>query len=329
MVRPFIDAGVGPNAGTAEVSGERDCMTVADIRYARLGYVAINVTDLNRSADFYETIVGLSIEERTAEAVFLRCSDKHHDIMLLPASEPGLKRVGWQMESEQALSALEAHMARIGSAIVEVSPDETASLSIGRALRVTEASTGTTFEFYVDMTPASSDWQPTHTKIARLGHLVIGSPDPQAMRRFMIDELNFRVSDQIDEMVTFMRCFPNPYHHSFGVGASSKPVLNHVNFMVSEIDDIGKGHNRVRAAGSEVVFGPGRHPPSDSIFLYFLDPDGITLEYSFGMEEFDEIGARDPRMLPKGGESVDYWGGSPSSGFGKIGAIERMDAAGA
>ncbi len=36
------------------------------------------------------------------------------------------------------------------------------------------------------------------------------------------------------------------------------------------------------------MFGPGRHPPSESVFLYFLDPDGLTLEYSFGMEEFPE-----------------------------------------
>jgi len=304
-------------------------MAVDDIRYARLGYVAINVTDLDRSADFYERTVGLTCEERTDDAVFLRCSDNHHDIMLAAASEPGLKRVGWQMESERALTALEAHLGAIGCAVVEVGAAELASLSISRAIRMTEPTTGTSFEFYVDMVPASSGWQPTHTKIARLGHLVIGSPDAGATRRFMIDALNFRVSDQIDEMVTFMRCFPNPYHHSLGVGASSKPVLNHVNFMVSEIDDIGKGHNRVRAAGSEIVFGPGRHPPSDSIFLYFLDPDGITLEYSFGMEEFDEVGARDPRILPMGVESVDYWGGSPTPGFGKIGVIERMEAAGA
>lgn len=304
-------------------------MAVSDIRYARLGYVAINVTDLDRSAEFYETTVGLTLEERTDDAVFLRCSDNHHDIMLVPSSEPGLKRVGWQMESERALQAVEAHLAEIGREVVEVDADEQASLSISRAIRATEPSTGTTFEFYVDMAPAASGWQPTHTKIARLGHLVLGSPEPAATRRFMMEELNFRVSDQIDEMVTFMRCFPNPYHHSLGIGASPKPSLNHVNFMVSEIDDIGKGHNRVRAAGSEVVFGPGRHPPSDSIFLYFLDPDGITLEYSFGMEEFEEVGARDPRTLPMGIDAVDYWGGRPTPGFGKIGVIERMDAAGA
>jgi 2,3-dihydroxy-p-cumate/2,3-dihydroxybenzoate 3,4-dioxygenase len=142
----------------------------------------------------------------------------------------------------------------------------------------------------------------------------------------MNEELNFQISDQIEDTVVFMRCFPNPFHHSFGVGTAARATLNHVNFMVSEIDDIGKAQWRVKKAQSEIVFGPGRHPPSDSIFLYFLDPDGITLEYSFGMEEFPEVQPRPARHMPKGIQSIDYWGAMPESGFGKIGAIETLSA---
>ena len=58
--------------------------------------------------------------------------------------------------------------------------------------------------------------------------------------------------------------------------------------MVSEIDDIGRAISRFSRNNVRVVYGPGRHPPSGSVFLYFLEPDGITLEYSYGMEEFPE-----------------------------------------
>ena len=71
------------------------------------------------------------------------------------------------------------------------------------------------------------------------------------------------------------------------------------------------------------VFGPGRHPPSDSVFFYFLDPDGITVEYSFGMEEFAEHGARPPRYLEPAPESLDVWGAVPDGQFGRSGPIER------
>jgi 2,3-dihydroxy-p-cumate/2,3-dihydroxybenzoate 3,4-dioxygenase len=60
------------------------------------------------------------------------------------------------------------------------------------------------------------------------------------------------------------------------------------------------------------------------MFFYFLDPDGITLEYSFGMEEFPEVGARAPRLMPNKMESIDYWGAVPDPRFAKIGAIEPL-----
>ena len=73
-----------------------------------------------------------------------------------------------------------------------------------------------------------------------------------------------------------------------------------------------------------IVYGPGRHPPSDSIFLYFLDPDETTIEFSFGMEEFPEHNARPPRMLAAGLETIDYWGGFPDPRFAAKGVIETV-----
>ena len=299
-------------------------MTISDIRYRRLGYVAINVTDLDRSAKFYETEVGLTRTGETDAAVFLRCSDKHHDIMLTKAAVAGLKRVGWEMESEAALHAVLSHLKDLNIVTIQVDDGECETLGISNAYRAMEPTTGAVFEFYSAMQNAASQYVPTHTKIARLGHLVIASPDRKATVAFMHDELNFRISDQIDETVTFMRCFPNPLHHSLGIGQGANALLNHVNFMVTEIDDIGKAQWRMKKVGSPIVFGPGRHPPSNSVFLYFLDPDGITLEYSFGMEEFPEQNPRAPRDMPKGLQSIDDWGAMPTEGFGKIGAIESL-----
>jgi 2,3-dihydroxy-p-cumate/2,3-dihydroxybenzoate 3,4-dioxygenase len=75
-----------------------------------------------------------------------------------------------------------------------------------------------------------------------------------------------------------------------------------------------------------IVFGPGRHPPSDSVFLYYLDPDQLTLEFSFGMEEFPEQHARAPRDLKLAPESIDYWGAQPDPRFAAVGQIEPLEA---
>jgi len=296
-------------------------MATADIRYRQLGYIALNVTDLARSAAFYETTVGLTRAGEGDGLVYLRCSDKHHDIMLVQSAVAGLKRVGWEMENPAALQAL---IESIGLPVQQADPAEARALGVEQAYRFTEPTTGTTFEAYTGMARAAAPYMPTHTKIARLGHIVIISPDRMATAAFMADKLNFRISDQIDETVTFMRCFPNPFHHSFGVGQGRDAHLGHVNFMVTEIDDIGKAQWRMKRAGAPVVFGPGRHPPSDSIFFYFLDPDGLTLEYSFGMEEFPEHAARPPRAMKQGLDSIDYWGAVPEPGFSALGVIETL-----
>jgi len=298
-------------------------VAVSDIRFARLGHVVLNVTDLERSAAFYEEIVGLQRAPSPREDLaFFRCSERRQDIVLSRAAAPGLKRIGWQMESPFALAAVRAELARLGLPISDLSNDEMATFGLGEAFRSVEPTTGAVFEFFVQVDPAESAFQPSHTNIARLGHVVLHSPDRPATERFLTDHLNFRVSDRIEGTVSFMRCFPNPLHHSFGVGQSDRAGLNHVNFMVTDLDDIGRALNRVQRAKAPIVYGPGRHPPSESVFLYFLDPDGMTVEYSFGMEEFPEVAPREPRALPAGLESIDYWGGAPQPGFAKVGAID-------
>ena len=301
-------------------------MAVADIRYQRLGYVALTVTDPQRSMEFYRDMVGVEAELGSdGETVFLRCSDRHHDLVLSRGPAPALKRIGWEMESPAALAAVREHMESLGVAIVPVSNAEAEMLGISEAIRISEPTTGATFEFYAKMDKAPQPFAKTHTDIARLGHVVLSSPRKDETETFLQEHLNFRVSDRIGPAATFMRCFPNPLHHSFGVGHGDASTLGHINFMVTDIDDIGRANVRMKKNEVPIAYGPGRHPTSNSIFFYFLDPDGITVEYSFGMEEFPEVDPRDPRMFPLAPESFDSWGGTPETTFGKIGSVEQME----
>lgn len=296
-------------------------------RYRRLGYVALNVTDLPRALDFYQTVVGLQPAGRAGDEHFLRCSDHHHDVVLHEAPQAGLRRVGWEMASAEDLEMLVTHLTRAGLRPVALAEEQCAALGLGAAVRVVEPHTGAIFEYFVAMAAAVAAFSPTVAKIARLGHVVLQTEDHAATERFFLDTLNFRASDRIESAVTFMRCFPNPLHHSFGLSNGPGPRLHHVNFMVTDIDDIGRALYRLQRHAAPIVFGPGRHPPSESVFLYFLDPDGLTLEYSFGMEEFPEVAPREPRLLPKALSSIDHWGAVPDPGFAARGVIETLAVA--
>ena len=285
--------------------------------------MALNVTDLARSDRFYQDMLGLQAAGTAADGEHLyRCSEHQHDVILHQGAVAGLRRVAWEMESPDDLAKLRSHFARLGIVVHSMDADYCAAMALDEAFQISEPNTGATFEYCGRMAEAASAYTPTVTRIVRLGHVVLGAQHYDATEQFFTDALNYRISDRIDGAVTFMRCFPNPLHHSLGLSKSDSNRLHHVNFMVTDIDDIGRALHRARKLNVPIVFGPGRHPPSESIFLYFLDPDGNTLEYSYGMEEFPEVSPRPPRRLPLALESIDYWGATPQAEFGKGGAIE-------
>ncbi|MDR3453370.1 MAG: VOC family protein [Rhodoferax sp.] len=296
---------------------------MAPFRYRKPGYVALNVTDLNRSVHFYRDLVGLQLEEQVgSDMAFLRCSGDHHNLALYRSETPGIKRMAFELESPADLDRARSYVERQGWSPQEVPEEERRQLKQGRTFRFRVPEHSITFEFYAQMDRASGSFVPTVAKIQRLGHVVLHCANRDEFLRTLTEKLNFRVSDYFGEQVAFLRCFPNPFHHSFGVSRGEKDALHHINFMVTDVDDVGRANNRMRNNDVPIVYGPGRHDISNSIFLYYLDPDRLTAEYSFGMEEFPEEASRAPRQLPLRPEILDSWGGIPAPAFGKVGAVE-------
>lgn len=295
------------------------------IRYRKLGYVELNVTDLDRARTYYEEVVGLQFVGlgSTGELLF-RCSDDHHTVALHRSKEAGFKRAGWMLEDASQFDVVRRVLDPVGVDVDTLSHDECAARFLGRAVRIVEPHTHATIEFYLPQESTQRfTFVPTRANIQRLGHVVFSTPHYEQAVTFFRDILNFHESDIVGDFVTFFRAFPNPYHHGVGIARASRPHFHHLNFMVSDVDDVGRGIHRLRNNNVPVVYGPGRHPASSSVFLYFLDPDGLTLEYSFGMEEFPEFGARAARRFPGTNESLDSWGSPRDERFASVGTIEQ------
>lgn len=295
------------------------------IRYRKLGIVELDVTDLARSAAFYQEIVGLEPAGQGPDGERrFRCSEDPYAVVLHQADSAGFRRAGWELEDEGQFATLEGALKKAGVAFERLGEAECRGRCFARAIRTVEPRTGATLEYY--RLPADTvrrPWGVTVARIQRLGHVVWGTPHYEQANTFFRDVLNFAESDRLGEGVTFYRAFPNPYHHGIGVARGARNHFHHLNFMVTEIDDVGRGLARFKARDVPVVFGPGRHPASTSVFLYFLDPDGMTLEYSFGMEEFPEIGARAPRRLEPTPLNVDSWGSARDPRMSSQGGIAR------
>jgi 2,3-dihydroxy-p-cumate/2,3-dihydroxybenzoate 3,4-dioxygenase len=295
---------------------------IAPFRHRRLGYVALNVTDLSRSTAFATDIFRLSVQGDGPDgARFFRSGVRHHELMLSQAPSAGFLRAAWELETPEQVDRAFHHF----DAILELKPqalsaEEKAALGLSTdlAFRVREPTTKACFEYYSRMQNISSPRADAVTKFLGDIHFGLVVPDAKQTVSYMAENIGFVVSDYVgDYLATLMRAFPNPNHHSFAPVQSpdGSCKFHHVAFMVQEIDDIGKLFNRCKRADIGIAFGIGKHPTSGSIHLYIYDPDGMVWEYTLGMEQFPEIGAREPRFMSSRPEDFDLWGAAPDAGF--------------
>ena len=282
------------------------------IRYRQLGYIALNVTDIERSHAFYGDELGLRLEGHGPEGeAILRAGPGQH-LILHRGKRAGLKRLGWQMESADQLEGVAEALAR-ASNVVEVQ-------SYGRpCMRLVDRHAGAMMDF---LAPQPEETAVISGPIERLGHAVLCTPRHVESVRFLTTILNFHVSDEIENRITFLRCFPNPLHHSLGIASAARDMLHHLSFLTRSREDIAAMAVRLRKQGVPVVCGPGRHAPSGSEFVYFLDPDGLTIECSHGMERFSEAAPRMPRVLPPVIESFDLQANRRDPRMHAVGEIE-------
>lgn len=288
-----------------------------------LGRVELAVTQLARSVAFYVDVVGLTLAGQQADGAQVLFAGAEGGVVVL-REEPGAgcSLAAWRVDDVSDLAALAERLEAARVPFVRRPAIlETAWATLG-SVEFVEPATGASHAFYV---PGSrniaQDFVATHTYIERLGHVVFATPQSTLAVERAQRWMDFRMSDWIVGGTSFLRPGRSPYHHGMGIGPAEERRLHHLSFMVSAIDDIGRAIHRFARHGTPVVFGPGRHPVSGSLFLYFLDPDGLTLEYSFGMETFPATGHREARPWPRVPESFDAWGSPRDPRMGRTGVL--------
>jgi catechol 2,3-dioxygenase-like lactoylglutathione lyase family enzyme len=118
----------------------------------------------------------------------------------------------------------------------------------------------------------------------KLSHVVIGSPDAAASRRFFTDAVGFRVSDEVPAIgASFMRCSSD--HHNLLVQPAPVPFLHHTAWEMDDLDAVGNAAAAMVAAdASRHVWGLGRHGIGSNYFWYLRDPAGNFAEYSSDLD---------------------------------------------
>jgi catechol 2,3-dioxygenase-like lactoylglutathione lyase family enzyme len=155
----------------------------------------------------------------------------------------------------------------------------------------------------------------------QLTHAVINSTDVEASERFAVEKLGFKVSDRTAHM-RFVRC--NRKHHALAYAKSQFASLNHIAFEMPSLDAVMRGIVRLREAGYEPVWGPGRHGPGNNVFGYFIAPFGGIVEYTAEVSEVGDdykVGSPEDWKWPPG--RIDHWGISKKD-TARTSAAERV-----
>ena len=159
------------------------------------------------------------------------------------------------------------------------------------------------------------------SRVLRLGHMVLGTPNWEETARFYIDTFGFIPSDvqalpDGRSAVAFMRCDRGDEptdHHTFVVGRLPVVDIEHAAFEVPDLDAVGMGAEVLRDGGFDRAWGIGRHILGSQIFDYWFGPDGHKFEHFADGDLFDA--ARPTRYHAMSTAGLAAWGPEVPAAF--------------
>ena len=266
--------------------------------------VEIGVPDVAAAEKFYTDVWLLTVAARTASTVYLRGTGAAHHLLSLTQTErPELLAVTLFSPSRKEVDALALSVPAHGGRILRApgAIDEpgggygiTFADPQGRLLRAVCEDT------------RHADASIARDRPERLAHVVMNSHDTPAAQAFYENALGFKLADRT-RIMAFMRCSSD--HHSIALADADNDCLNHIAFMMPDLDSVMRGGGRLKEAGFAIEWGPGRHGPGNNLFNYFLGPFGFAIEYTAEVQLVDDsyrAGGPEDWKWPPG--RIDHWG---------------------
>lgn len=282
-------------------------MTHASSLISALRSVALTVPDLTLAEDFFTRTWHLQVVARTNNALYFRGAGSDHHLLALHHA-PGAARIlhiTLRARSLNALSlAAQKTVAAGGHVLAPTAP--LTEPGGGQAVTLIDPD-GRVFRLVYE--DEQLDTIDVPDMPLRLAHVVLNSSHVENTRQFMEAALDFSMSDRT-RIMAFMRC--NNDHHSVALGDTDNNALNHIAFLMPDIDAVMRGGGRMQEAGFPIEWGPGRHGPGDNAFNYFIGPFDLVIEYTAEVEQIDDsyqTGQPSDWTWPPG--RVDQWGISP------------------
>jgi catechol 2,3-dioxygenase len=250
----------------------------------RSSHVVLDVTDLKTSRYFYETTVGLHVEDADDSAVYLRGSEEHqhHSLVLRKAKTAACSRLGFKVGDDGDLDKAAAYFSEHG-----IQYKFAEAPFQGRTLQFTDPY-GFQMELYATMEKRPhllrryDLYKGCHPQ--RLDHFNVFAAEVQDTMDFYA-RLGFRLTEYAEEDGPNGRIAAAWLHrkgnvHDLAITNGKGPRLHHFCYWVPTAMNVLHLCDVMASSGylKNLERGPGRHGISNAFFLYVRDPDGHRLE---------------------------------------------------
>jgi len=287
---------------------------------SEMGYVSLRTRDLTASVKTAAETLGLNSMRNTGAKAYLSAAAIQHELVYTKGDTDGVDHFGLVAPNEAELQAIREKVARGGWRIVSENPIED-HIERGFAFVGPE---GFTWHVYLGMQRA--DQRLGGYGPDRFGHINVQVQDTVAMKDFLIDVFDFRVSDRIGvDAGFFLRC--NTDHHGIAV-VKGDGRLHHHAWQTHSILDLARLGDRLARAGSRLLWGPVRHGAGHNIAAYFVEPTGAIIELYTDLEQiFDK---ERPELVWDENDSywINQWDGLRPPNIREFGVHPVLAAAG-
>lgn len=278
---------------------------VTDVRY--VGYA---VPDLAAEHSFYTEnwkLKDVTPAGGAADGMIYLATQGNDELYVVRLRQSEVRRVdvvALAADSRADVDALHGQVAASGCQII-FAPRDLDSFGGGYGFRFFNPD-GIAMEISADVARGSARPLAVGEAIPeKISHVVFHSPQHKEITQWFIDVLGFRLSDWIGDFMSLIRC--NTAHHRIAF-LPGPACLNHIAYDMPSVDEMMRGLKRLRRAGHDTAWGPGRHTAGNNTFTYYVTPAGFAVEYTSELEDVPDDDSWEPRTFAPAPEIMDQWG---------------------
>jgi catechol 2,3-dioxygenase len=265
---------------------------------AHLGHVELLTPRPEDSLRFFRDVLGMAESARAGQSVYLRAWGDYecHTLKLTEAAAAGAGHLGWRTVSPRALERRAAALAATGCGLGWIEGD----LGHGAAYRFADPD-GHPMELYYeaeryrapeDQRPALKN-QPQRypcrgVAVRRLDHINVLCREVTPNRRFLEDELGFRLREQVvlddgTEANAWLSVTPLVHDIAYTLDATrARGRLHHLAYWVDNREDVLRAADVFLEHAVPIETGPSKHTITNGFFLYGFEPGGNRIEVFSG-----------------------------------------------